>query len=310
MRNKNVLDAIGKTPLVELRHMSPKAAVRIFAKLEGNNPTGSLKDRVASYMLEEAERSGQLTPGKIILEASTGNTGIALAMIGRRKGYRVRIVMPENVIPEIRQVLAVYGAEIIWSEASKSTNGAIELARRLAEDPQYYAPGQFSNPINVKAHYETTGLEILEAMPQVDAFIAGLGTGGTLMGAGRRLKERNPATKVIAVEPHADEIVQGLRSLEDGFIPPILDPNMLDGKMVVRSKDAFAAARELTRREGVCGGVSSGAVMHCAWRIAERMDKGNIVMIFADAGWKYLSTRLWTRDSEELANIIDGKIWW
>lgn len=310
MRHKDVLDSIGFTPLVELRGMSPKPTVRIFAKLEGNNPTGSVKDRIAKYMLEEAERNGELTPGKVIVEASTGNTGIALAMVGRRKGYRVKIVVPENVIPEIRQVLELYGAEIVWSEGKKSTHGAIELARQLAEDPQYYAPGQFSNPANVKAHYETTGAEIVEALPEVDVFVAGMGTGGTLMGVGRRLKERNPDTKVIAVEPHADEIVQGLHSLEDGFIPPILDLNMLNGKIVVRSGDAFAAARELTRREGMFAGVSSGAVMHCAWRVAERMSSGNIVVLFADAGWKYLTTRLWTRSSEELAAIIDGKIWW
>jgi cysteine synthase B len=310
MRSKDILDSIGFTPLVELRGMSPKATVRIFAKLEGNNPTGSVKDRIAKYMLDEAERNGELKQGKVILEASTGNTGIALAMVGRRKGYRVKIVVPENVMPEIRQVLELYGAEIVWSEGKKSTHGAIDLARQMAEDPQYYAPVQFSNPANVRAHYETTGAEIAAALPEVDVFIAGLGTGGTLMGVGRRLREQNPDVRIIAAEPHADEIVQGLHSLEDGFIPPILDLAQLNGKMVVRSVDAFAAARELTRREGMFAGVSSGAVMHCARRVAKRMKSGNIVVLFADAGWKYLTTRLWTRSPEELARIIDGKLWW
>lgn len=307
----DIIDAIGNTPLVEIARMSPKKGVRIFAKLEGNNPTGSLKDRIAKYMVEEAERRGELTPDKIILEPTSGNTGIALAMIGRRKGYKVTVVVPENITVERRQLLELFGAEIVYSEGSRGTNGAIELAQKLvAEDPRYFMPFQYGNPANPRAHYETTGEEIIRDLPEVDVFVAGLGTGGTLMGVGRRLKEHNPKVKVIAVEPHPGDLVQGLRSLEEGFIPPILDMSLLDGKIIVDSRCAFAATRDLTKKEGIFAGISSGAVIHCAVRVAHRMERGNIVALLADGGWKYLSLGVWFKELPELGEGLYSHIWW
>jgi len=309
---KDILDAIGNTPLVEIPRMSPKPSVRIFAKLEGNNPTGSLKDRIAKAMIEEGERKGELTPGKTILEPTSGNTGIALAMMGRRKGYKVKVVVPENVTVERRQLLELFGAEIVYSDGSKGTNGAIELAKKLvSEEPErYYMPYQYGNPANPRAHYETTGAEIIRDLPEVDVFIAGLGTGGTLMGVGRRLKEHNPRVKVIAVEPHPGELVQGLRSLEEGFIPPILDMSLLDGKIIVDSRCAFAATKDLTKKEGIFAGISSGAVIHCAIRVAHRMERGNIVCLLADGGWKYLSLGIWFKEFPDLGENIYSHIWW
>jgi len=308
--SNNILDSIGNTPLVELKYLSRNPAVRIFAKLEGFNPTGSVKDRIAHYMLKQAEKSGKLRAGLTILEATSGNTGIALAMIGRLKGYPVKVVMPENVSPERVQLLQLYGAEIVFSDGTKGTNGAVEVARELGKDPTYFMPDQYSNEANPLAHYETTAVEILQELPQVDAFIAGLGTGGTLMGVGRRLKEENPGVKVIAIEPHPEEIVDGLRNLSDGFIPPIIDLDMLDGKTVVRSKDAVLSTRELCEKEGLFVGVSSGAVARCAARLSERMRRGNIVALFADSGWKYLSSGLWTRNIEELKDSLEHMLWW
>jgi len=311
MRYSSILDAIGNTPLVEIPRMSPRESVHLYAKLEGQNPTGSVKDRIAKYMIERAEQTGELTRDKIILEPTSGNTGIALAMIGQRKGYRVRVVMPENVSSERTQLLELYGAEVIYSDGAKGTNGSIEVAKRLAEsDSRYYMPYQYGNEANPLAHYETTGPEIIRDLPEVDVFIAGMGTGGTLMGTGRALKEYNPKIKVIAVEPHPGDQVQGLRSLDEGFIPPIVDLSLLDGKMVVESRDAFAATKELTRQEGIFAGVSAGAAIHCAIRLAQRMEKGNIVVLLADGGWKYLSTGLWTRDYAELSEETRSKIWW
>lgn len=311
MPAKDLIEAIGNTPLVELPRMSPKPGVRLFAKLEGQNPTGSLKDRIIKFMIEDAERSGLLTKDKILLEATSGNTGISLAMIGRRKGYKVVTVLPENVSEERRHLLHIFGAEIIPSDGAKGTNGAIEVAQRMArDDPRYHMLYQYGNPSNPKAHYETTGAEIIRDLPQVDVFVAGLGTGGTLMGVGRRLKEHNPSAKVVAVVPHPEELIQGLRSLEDGFIPPILDLRLLDARIVIRSRDAFEATRELTEQEGIFAGISSGAVIRCAQRYAQRMERGNIVVLLADGGWKYLSTGLWTRDLDELAHDIGTKIWW
>jgi cysteine synthase B len=297
--------------LVEVPHISPNNKVRIFAKLEGQNPTGSVKDRIAKYMLDRAVRSGQLTKDKTILEATSGNTGIALAMIAQQQGYKLKVVMPENVTQERTQLLESFGAEIVFTEGSKGTNGAIERAQELVrDDERYFMPDQFANSANPLAHYETTGVEILEEVPQIDAFIAGLGTGGTLMGAGRRLKERNPQTKVIAVVPYPGDQIQGLRRLEEGFIPPIVDLSLLDGRMVVNSKDAFLATKYLTQREGILAGISSGAVIYSAIRIAGRMEEGNIVVLLADGGWKYLSTGLWTRDIAELEKDIAETIWW
>ena len=311
MRTADLLEAIGNTPLVELPRVSPKKGVRIFAKMEGNNPTGSLKDRIAKYMIEQAERSGELTKDKAILEPTSGNTGIALAMIGRRKGYKVKVVIPENATPERRQLLEIFGAEMIYSDGTKGSNGAIELAQKLvSEDTSLYMPFQYGNPANPLAHYETTAVEILNDLPDVDVFVAGLGTGGTLMGVGRRLKEVNPKTKVIAVEPHPGDLVQGLRSLEEGFIPPILDTTLLDGKIMVDSRCAFAATRDLTNKEGIFAGVSSEAVVHVAVRMAHRMDKGNIVVILCDGGWKYVSLGVWHKEFPELGENMYSHLWW
>lgn len=311
MRTVDTLDAIGNTPLVELPRITPKKGVRIFAKMEGNNPTGSLKDRIAKYMIEHAERSGELTKDKTILEPTSGNTGIALAMIGRRKGYKVKVVIPENATPERRQLLEIFGAEMIYSDGTKGSNGAIELAQKLAaQDKTLYMPFQYGNPANPLAHYETTGVEILNDLPEVDVLVAGLGTGGTLMGVGRRLKEVNPKTKVIAVEPHPGDLVQGLRSLDEGFIPPILDTSLLDSKIMVDSRCAFAATKDLTAKEGIFAGVSSGAVVHVAIRMAHRMEKGNIVVILCDNGWKYVSLGVWHKEFPELGENMYSHLWW
>ncbi|MDP9237648.1 MAG: cysteine synthase family protein [Chloroflexota bacterium] len=312
MHHLQILHTIGRTPMVELKRLAPRPQVRLFAKLEGWNPTGSIKDRIVKHMIQHAEREGRLAPGDTVVEASTGNTGIALAMIGRAMGYGVRIVMPENVYPEIPRALGVYGADVHWVSAETGVTGAMAVARKMAEDERTFMLDQFCNEHNPRAHYVWTGQEILGDVPQVDVFVAGLGTGGTLMGAGWRLKEANPRTKVIAVEPHPGNQLQGLKSLADGFIPPILDLAFLDGKILVRSGHAFRAARRLMQVEGVFGGVSSGAVLHVGLRVAGRMSAGNIVMVFADSGWKYLDTNLWSKDlpSEEHEEAMDDIIWW
>jgi cysteine synthase B len=263
-------------------------------------------------MVLDAEKDGRLKRGDTIVEASTGNTGIALAMVGRSRGYAVHVVMPENVYPEIPRTLAAYGAIVEQIPADQGVRGAMDVAREMARREGWFMIDQFGNPSNTKAHYETTGPEILEELPQVDVFLAGLGTGGTLMGVGRRLKEANPDTQVIAVEPHPGYQVQGLKSLADGFIPPILDFGLLDGKILVRSAHAFRAAAEIMRREAIFAGVSSGAVLHAAEKVAARLDHGNVVMIFADSGWKYLATNLWTQDFHEMGDgeEMDDVIWW
>ncbi len=306
----NILDTIGHTPLVELKHLSPKPGVRILAKLEGQNPSGSVKDRIALAMIEDAERRGALDKNKIILEPSSGNTGIALALVGRVKGYRVQIVMPENVSIERRQLLALYGAEITLSDGHKGSNGAIELAMKMVRDGNYFMPYQYGNELNPRAHYLTTGAEIIDDVPDVDAFVAGLGTGGTLMGVGRRLKEHNPRVKVVAVEPEQGDLVQGLRNLSEGFIPPILDLDLLDGKIICSSGDALACQRKLAMSEGIFGGISSGAVVYGALRLAQNLERGTIVALFADGVWKYLSTGLWTKDRETFEREMADKLWW
>ncbi len=311
MLAESILDTIGHTPLVELRRLSPRPGVRIFAKLEGTNPTGSVKDRIARYMVERAEARGELTRDRIILESTSGNTGISLAMIAMLRGYRMVAVMPENVSPERRQLMEAFGAEVVLTEGRKGSNGAIEVAQKMAAgDPRYLLLYQYGNPANPQAHYETTGPEILQDLPEVDVLVAGLGTGGTLMGVGRRLKEHNPRVQVVAAEPNAGELVQGLRSLDEGFIPPILDLELLDRKVVVSSDDALVMTRELTRIEGIFAGPSSGAVLHVALRVARQMERGNIVCIFADGGWKYLSTNLWTRDMASVQEEMRDKILW
>ncbi|HET9477511.1 MAG TPA: cysteine synthase family protein [Dehalococcoidia bacterium] len=312
MHHTDIIDSIGDTPLVELKQCSPKPGVRLFAKLEGTNPTGSVKDRIVKEMVLEAEQEGLLKPGGTIVEASTGNTGIALAMVGRSRGYNVRVVMPENVYPEIPRTLAAYSAVVDQIPAENGVRGAMEVAREMASREGWLMMDQFCNPSNTKAHYETTGPEILADLPQVDVFLAGLGTGGTLMGVGRRLKEANPRTQVIAVEPHPGYQVQGLKSLADGFIPPILDFNLLDGRILVRSAHAFRAAAEIMKREAIFAGVSSGAVLHAAEKVAARLDRGNVVLLFADSGWKYLATNLWNQDTAEGGDgeELDDVIWW
>ncbi len=310
MKAVSILEAIGNTPLVELRRISPKPTVRIYAKLEGNNPTGSLKDRIAKYMIEAAEKNGDLTPDKVILEPTSGNTGIALAMVARLKGYKVKVVVPDNVTVERRQLLELFGAEIVYSDGNQGTNGSIKLAQQLAADPRYYMPYQYGNPANPQAHFDTTAAEIIRDCPEVDVLVAGLGTGGTLMGCARRLKEYNPKIRVVAVEPHPGDLVQGLRSLEEGFIPPILDTSLLDGKIIVDSRCAFAATKDLTTKEAIFAGVSSGAVIHCAIRVAHRMDQGTIVCVLCDGGWKYLSLGVWFKEIPDLGENVQAHIWW
>ncbi|MCA1568762.1 MAG: cysteine synthase family protein [Chloroflexi bacterium] len=303
--------AIGDTPMVELRRLAPHDGVRLYAKLEGSNPTGSVKDRVARAMIDSALADGSLRPGQTILEPSSGNTGISLAMIGSRLGHPVRIVMPDNTTPEREQVLRLFGAEIVFSAGAEGSNGAIRLARSLADaDPSLFMPYQYGNEANPRAHFETTGPEILEQVPEIDAFVAGLGTGGTLTGVGRYLKRERPAVRIIAAEPMPGEGVQGLRSLEDGFIPPVLDESVLDDKFLVTNRDAVIGLRRLLREEGVFAGLSSGAAIAVAVRVAREMVAGSIVVLLADDGWKYLSTDLWTRDLDELEDELEGSLLW
>ncbi|CAI8018009.1 O-phosphoserine sulfhydrylase [Geodia barretti] len=309
---KGILATIGNTPMVELQRLSPKPEVCIFAKLEGQNPTGSVKDRIALNMIERAEANGEVSSNRTILEPTSGNTGISLAMIGMLKGYKVTVVMPENVSEERSQLLHAYGAQIIFSDGEKGSNGSIEVAQDLAaKNPHdYLMMYQYGNSGNPDAHYETTGPEIMEAVPDVDTFVAGLGTGGTLMGVARSLREHNPDVRIVAVAPEPDDFISGLRRLEDGYIPPILDINMLDARLLVGSFPAFRTTKELLHKEGIFAGVSSGSVVHGAIRQAERMESGNVVCLLADGGWKYLSTSLWTKDYDQLEQDVQGKIWW
>jgi len=305
----NIVESIGNTPLVELPRLSPKPEVRIYAKLEGHNPTGSVKDRVAKSMIEAAEAEGAIEPGQTILEPTSGNTGIALAMICRRKGYPLKVVMPDNVTEERTELLRMYGAEIVYSEGPKGSNGAVEVALEMAEEPGYYMPYQYGNEANPLAHYNGTALEILDELDEVTAFVGGLGTGGTLMGNGRRLKEANPETLIVASEPKQGELVQGLRSLDDGFIPPIIDLSLLDRKIMVSNRDAIVWTKKLLHEEGVFAGVSAGAIAYIANRIAGELDGGNVVFIIPDDGWKYLSSGVYTKPIEEIENL-DSTVWW
>jgi [CysO sulfur-carrier protein]-thiocarboxylate-dependent cysteine synthase len=310
VKSADILDAVGDTPLVGIQRLSPNPSVRVWAKLEGQNPTGSLKDRIALAMVEDAEATGALTADKVILEPTSGNTGISLALVARRKGYRLMVVMPDNASEERIRFLELYGAEIVFSPADKGTNGAIEVARRMAEDPRYFMPFQYGNPANPRAHYEGTGAEIVRDLPGVTHFVAGLGTGGTLTGAGRRLKEHDPGVQVVAAEPELGELVYGLRSLDEGFVPPILDESILDRKFLVSSEDALRAARRLASTEGIFAGISSGAVLHVAVRIASDLPGGDIVCLLADGGWKYLSTDAWVEDEERAAKKVGETLWW
>ena len=306
---RSLLDLIGGTPLVELPRLSPKPRVKLYAKLEGQNPTGSIKDRVALAMVEDAEALGELEPGRELLEPTSGNTGIALALVARLKGYTLTCVMPENVTEERRRLLGLYGAKIVESPGSEGSNGAVRLAQELAaKEPRYFMPFQYGNPANPRAHYQGTGTEIAEALDHVDVLVAGLGTGGTLMGAGERLRERFPEVVVAAAEPLPGDPVMGLRSLEDGYVPPILDVSKLDRKLLVSNAEAVANVRALLDEEGVFAGVSAGAVVHVARTLAGELDEGVVVAILADAGWKYLSASFW--DADDVEAEMEADLWW
>ena len=304
----SLLQAIGRTPLVELSRLSPQAGARLYAKLEGQNPTGSIKDRIARTMVEAAEASGELEPGRELLEPTSGNTGISLAMVAKLKGYPLTCVIPENSTPERVRMLELYGAKIVFSPGSEGSNGAVRHALRLAEtDSHYFMLNQYANEANPRAHYEGTGAEIAEALPRVDAFVAGLGTGGTLMGAAERLRESFPDVLVAAAEPFQGDLVYGLRSLADGYVPPILDVTRLDRKILVSNDESLIGLRALLDREGIFAGVSSGAVIHVARRIAAELDEDAVVVsVLADAGWKYLSADFWT----EGAGTMEDHLWW
>ena len=303
------LGVIGRTPLVELSALSPNPRVRIFAKLEGQNPTGSIKDRIVLGMVEAAEQRGDLTPGRPIVEASSGNTAIALAMIGRRKGYPVRVCIPQSVAPSVADVLLLYGADVTWTDGALGMEGAIAEAGRMTEDGAAYALSQFTDAVNVETHYAATGKEIADALLRIDVFVAGIGTGGTIMGVGRRLRETNRNVRIIGVEPRPGERVQGLRSMQDGFTPPLLDLNQLDGRFLVDSATAMTVARQAVESEGVLAGISSGATLNVALRLADEMDEGNIVVMFADAAWKYLPARPWSA-AEAGSTTLDETHWW
>jgi [CysO sulfur-carrier protein]-thiocarboxylate-dependent cysteine synthase len=305
----SVLDLIGRTPLVELPRLAPKPDVRLLAKLEGQNPTGSIKDRVALGMIEAAEASGELEPGRPLLEPTSGNTGISLALVARLKGYPLTCVVPENVTGERLRLLRLYGAEIVTSPGAEGSNGAVRAALELAErEPRYFVPFQYGNEANPRAHYDGTGAEIVEELDRVDVFVAGLGTGGTLMGAGRRLQESFPDAVIAAAEPLPGDPVMGLRSLEDGYVPPILDVTRIDRKLLVTNAEAVSGMRALLEAEGIFAGVSSGGVVHVARRLAEELDEGVVVAVLADGGWKYLSAPLWEADDVERA--MENAVWW
>jgi len=305
----SLLDLVGSTPLVELSHISPKPSVRIFAKLEGQNPTGSIKDRVAKAMIDAAEVSGELTPGRRLLEPTSGNTGIALALVAKLRGYPLTCVVPANVTEERRRLLRLYGAEIVDSPPAEGSNGAVRLALELAErDASFFMPFQYANEANPRAHYEGTGAEIAAALGRVDILVAGLGTGGTLMGAGDRLRESFPDVVVAAAEPLPGDEVMGLRSLADGYVPPILDVSKLDRKLLVTNEESVAGLLLLLEREGIFGGVSSGAVIHAALRLADELDDGVVVCVLADGGWKYLSAGFW--DADDIEGAMERSVWW
>jgi cysteine synthase len=302
----DVLDLIGNTPLVELQ---PVGDVRLYAKLEAQNPTGSIKDRVAKAMIEAAEASGELEPGRELLEPTSGNTGISLALVAKLKGYPLTCVMPENATEERKRLLRLFGARIIFSPGSEGSNGAVRTALELAErEPKYFMPFQYANPANPRAHYEGTGAEIAAALDRVDVVVAGLGTGGTLMGAGDRLRETFPDVVVAAAEPLPGDPVMGLRSLDEGFVPPILDVSKLDRKVLVSNEDSVREVRRLLDEDGLFAGVSAGAVAHVARKLAGELGEGVVVAILADGGWKYLSAEFW--DAEDVEQSMEQTVWW
>jgi cysteine synthase/molybdopterin converting factor small subunit len=307
----SLLHTIGNTPLVELSRLSPKDGVHLYAKLEGQNPTGSIKDRVALAMIEEAEASGGLEPGRELLEPTSGNTGISLAMVAKLKGYPLTCVMPANATPERVKLLELYGGTAVFSNPEEGSNGAVRLALRMAErEPRWFMPFQYANEANPRTHYEGTGAEIVEALPHVDALVAGLGTGGTLMGAGDRVKEVFPEAVVAAAEPLQGDLVYGLRSLADGYLPPVLDVEKLDRKVLVTNEESVRGLRDLLDKEGIFAGVSSGAVIHVARRVAAELDEGTVVAVLADGGWKYLSADFWTQADEDVQASMEDRLWW
>jgi cysteine synthase B len=307
----SILDLIGSTPLVELARMSPNPGVKIYAKLEGQNPTGSIKDRIAKAMIEDAEARGELAPGRELLEPTSGNTGISLAMVSKLKGYSLTCVMPESATEERARLLELYGAKVVFSPAEEGSNGAVRHALELAErDSRYHMLFQYANAANPRAHYEGTGSEIAEALPRVDALVAGLGTGGTLMGCGERLRESFPDVKIVAAEPLQGDPIYGLRSLEDGYTPPILDVSKLDRKILVTNQESVVGLRMLLEREGIFAGVSCGAAVHVARKIARELDEGVIVTVLADGGWKYLSAPFWTEPIDEVDRSMEARVWW
>jgi [CysO sulfur-carrier protein]-thiocarboxylate-dependent cysteine synthase len=302
----SLLDLIGNTPLVELQRVGD---VQVYAKLEGQNPTGSIKDRVAKAMIEAAETSGELQPGRELLEPTSGNTGISLALIAKLKGYPLTCVMPENATEERKRLLRLFGAQIIFSPGDEGSNGAVRMAIELAErEPRYFMPFQYANEANPRAHYAGTGAEIAEALDRVDVLVAGLGTGGTLMGAGERLRERFPEVVVAAAEPLPGDPVMGLRSLDEGYVPPILDVSKLDRKVLVSNEDSVTEVRRLLDEEGIFAGVSAGAVGHVARKLAAELDEGVVVAILADGGWKYLSAEFW--DADDVESAMERTVWW
>jgi len=303
---RNLLELVGNTPLVELQ---PVGDVQVYAKLESENPTGSIKDRVAKLMIEAAEASGELEPGRALLEPTSGNTGISLALVATLKGYPLTCVMPENATEERKRLLRLFGAEIVFSPPDQGSNGAVRLALELAErDPRYFMPFQYANEANPRAHYEGTGAEIAEALDRVDVLVAGLGTGGTLMGAGARLRESFPDVVVAAAEPLPGDPVMGLRSLDEGYVPPILDVSKLDRKVLVSNEETVQEVRRLLDEEGIFAGVSAGAVGHVARKLAGELDEGVVVAILADGGWKYLSADFW--EAEDIEQAMERTVWW
>ena len=316
MKYGSILDTIGNTPMIEVPLLCPADNVRLWVKLEGENPTGSAKDRIALAMVEAGEASGDMSEDKVLLEPTSGNTGIALAMVCATKGYRFTAVMPDNASAERVQMLKAFGAEIIFSPGEKGSNGAVAMAQEIvAGDASYYMPFQYGNQANADAHYEGTGREILEDMQggNLRAFVAGLGTGGTLMGVGRRLKEHDPSIRIVAAEPKLGETVYGLRSLEDGYVPPLFDPEAIDGKVFCAARESILWTRELLQKEGIFAGISAGAVIWVAQRVAERVSKdggGDVVCLLADGGWKYLSTEAWTQDIDTAEAQVEEVLWW
>jgi cysteine synthase len=305
----SLLDLIGQTPLVELRHLAPKPGVQLYAKLEGQNPTGSIKDRIAKAMIEAAEASGELEPGRALLEPTSGNTGISLALVAKLKGYPLTCVVPENATEERLRLLRLYGAEIVLSPGEEGSNGAVRWALELAErEPRYFMPFQYANAANPRAHYDGTGAEIAEALDRLDVLVAGLGTGGTLMGTGERVRETFPDVVVAAAEPLPGDPVMGLRSLDEGYVPPILDVDKLDRKVLVSNAESIAGLRALLDAEGIFAGVSSGAVVHVARKLAAELDSGVVVAVLADGGWKYLSADFW--EAADVERSMERTVWW